>query len=56
MRACGARRAVSRSSTQHADLQPIARINLTEHDLGDAEVYDALRDLVLDVAENPAPK
>lgn len=40
----------------NADLQPIARINLTEHDLGDAEVYDALRDLVLDVAENPAPK
>ena len=35
------------------DLIPIARINLTENDLNDAAVYDALQNLIIDVVLQP---
>tara|TARA_B100000683_G_scaffold250002_1_gene264716 strand:- start:151 stop:831 length:681 start_codon:yes stop_codon:yes gene_type:complete len=38
-----------------ANLKPIARINLTKNSLDDEPVYDALKSLIVDVHETPAP-
>ena len=37
------------------DLVPVATINLTAHDLASPDTYQALKNLVLDVVENPDP-
>ena len=38
-----------------ANLKPIARINLTDDSLDDEPVYEALKTLIVDVHETPAP-